>query len=135
MNSYIGRYTKSDPRLKHLIGFKRKRDRNLALFSIFGCIFVYFAVYFSEEREKNRRHNSIEKDIERERWRAQELGKEVHHDDGFAEKYIEQEQQKRKDPSAYESIWKTLTVKKEAETELLQTKSKRKNKEDSKKVE
>lgn len=87
MNSYAKRYIGSDPTVQHLVGFKRARDRRLLLGCTLTAVGIYCAVYFSEEKERNRRHASIEKDIERERWRARELGLSAPVDDGFAERY------------------------------------------------
>ena len=48
---------------------------------------TYLVVTKTEEQQIARRHTSIEKDIARERWRAQELGL-ASADDGFADKYM-----------------------------------------------
>ncbi|KAG5484629.1 hypothetical protein CUR178_07220 [Leishmania enriettii] len=87
MNSYVKRYIGSDPTVQQLVGFKRASDRHLVVGCTLAALGIYWAVYFSEENERNRRHASIEKDIERERWRARELGLAAPTDDGFAERY------------------------------------------------
>ncbi|KPI88426.1 hypothetical protein ABL78_2491 [Leptomonas seymouri] len=87
MNSYVKRYTGSDITVQELVGFKRRRDKRLVLGSTLVAIGIYVAVYWSEERERDRRHLSIEKDIERERWRACELGLDKPADDGFVDRY------------------------------------------------
>ncbi|EPY34379.1 hypothetical protein STCU_01614 [Strigomonas culicis] len=88
MNNYARTFNKKDPLMKNIIGWKRKKDRNLVIFALSGCLLTYVAVYLNEERERHRKHKSIEKDIERERWRAQELGLRAPADDGFADTYI-----------------------------------------------
>ncbi|AIN96002.1 hypothetical protein LPMP_090860 [Leishmania panamensis] len=87
MNSYVKRYVGSDPTVQQLVGFKRPSERRLVIGCALTALAIYWAVYFSEEKERNRRHASIEKDIERERWRARELGLAAPTDDGFAERY------------------------------------------------
>ncbi|GET86341.1 hypothetical protein, conserved [Leishmania tarentolae] len=87
MNSYVKRYVGTDPRVTHLIGFKRASEKHLVIGCTLTALGIYCAVYFSEEKERNRRHASIKKDIERERWRARELGLAAPIDDGFAERY------------------------------------------------
>jgi hypothetical protein len=51
------------------------------------------AVTLQEEVDKTRRHASIARDIEREKWRAKQLGLEAR-DDGFADKFIEEKKQR-----------------------------------------
>lgn len=87
MNSYVKRYTGYDVTVQDMVGFKRARDRRLVIGSACAAIGIYVAIYWSEEKERTRRHTSIEKDIERERWRARELGLEKPRDDGFADRY------------------------------------------------
>ncbi|KAG5510586.1 hypothetical protein JKF63_06883 [Porcisia hertigi] len=90
MNSYVKRYVGSNPRVQQLVGFKRACDRRLVVGSTLAALGIYCLVYLSEEKERNRRHASIKKDIERERWRARELGLAAPTDDGFAERYEKQ---------------------------------------------
>mmetsp|Transcript_73714 Transcript_73714/g.85622 ORF Transcript_73714/g.85622 Transcript_73714/m.85622 type:complete len:141 (-) Transcript_73714:188-610(-) len=87
-------------------GWRFKRDRNRFLIAVSSCCICYVGVLFTEWKERNRRHSSIQKDIEREQWRAAQLGLDapqkptgdqasngasvVVGDDGFAQKYIEQ---------------------------------------------
>jgi hypothetical protein len=72
-----------------IIGWRFKRDRNKFLIALVGSIACYVGVLYSEVQEKQRRHSSIQKDIEREQWRAKQLGREGHMpDDGFATQYI-----------------------------------------------
>lgn len=74
-----------------LIGWRSKTDRNKFLFALVGSIACYVGVLYSEVQENQRRHSSIQKDIERERWRAQQLGIEGQtSDDGFAHAYLHQ---------------------------------------------
>ncbi|TPP41695.1 Ras family protein [Leishmania donovani] len=87
MNSYVKRYVGTDPRVTHLVGFKRASERRLVVVCALAALGIYSAVYLYEEKERNRRHASIKKDIERERWRARELGLAAPIDDGFAERY------------------------------------------------
>ncbi|KPA77597.1 putative mitochondrial hypothetical protein [Leptomonas pyrrhocoris] len=87
MNSYVKRYTGSDVTVQEMVGFKRARDKRLVICSALTALGIYVAIYWSEERERTRRHTSIEKDIERERWRARELGLGKPTDDGFVERY------------------------------------------------
>ncbi|KAL7700539.1 hypothetical protein N2W54_001249 [Lotmaria passim] len=87
MNSYVKRYIGSDVTVQDLTGLKRARDKRLVLFSTLTALGIYVAIYWNEEKERNRRHTSIEKDIERERWRARELGLSKPTDDGFADRY------------------------------------------------
>jgi hypothetical protein len=87
MNSYVKRYIGSDVTVLEMVGFRRARDKRLVVGSALTAIGIYVAIYWSEEKEKNRRHTSIEKDIERERWRARELGLGKPTDDGFAARY------------------------------------------------
>lgn len=72
-----------------LVGWRRAKDKRL----VAGCtalvLVIYFAVWWSEEKERLRKHTSIERDIEREKWRAEELGLEHPTDDGFAEHYLQ----------------------------------------------
>ena len=53
-----------------------------------GVVAIFTWINWSEEVEAKRRHSSIEKDIERERWRAKELGRTTVMDDGFADRYM-----------------------------------------------
>jgi hypothetical protein len=71
-----------------LIGWRFKSDRNKFFFALVGSLACYVGVLFSEVQEKQRRHSSIQKDIEREQWRAQQLGVDKKSDDGFADAYI-----------------------------------------------
>lgn len=86
-------------------GWRFKRDRNRFIFAVTACCLTYAGVMFSEWKERNRRHSSIQKDIEREQWRAAQLGLTDKRDvvaadlsitapspadDGFAQQYIEQ---------------------------------------------
>ncbi|KAH8604937.1 hypothetical protein ERJ75_001664800 [Trypanosoma vivax] len=87
MNSY-SRLSCGDQKALKWIGWRRRTDRHMFFGSIFAAIAIYASVYYSEERNRERRHASIAKDIERERWRAQELGYGVPTDDGFAERYL-----------------------------------------------
>lgn len=96
MNSYARRHLGVDPAIKEWVGLRRAKDRRLVMASVVFVIVIYNAVYWSEEKVKVRRHESIMKDIERERWRAKELGLRVPTDDGFAERYSEAEEAKRK---------------------------------------
>ncbi len=66
--------------------FPWRRAKYFVLSTVF-CVGTFVVVSLQEEVQKTRRHSSIERDIEREKWRAKELGKEVK-DDGFAEKFI-----------------------------------------------
>lgn len=88
MNSYVRRFVGHDTAVQQLVSFKRPRDRRLVVGSCITAAAIYLAVYYSEEKQRDRRHASIAKDIERERWRAKELGLVDPVDDGFAEKYI-----------------------------------------------
>ncbi|KAG5485523.1 hypothetical protein LSCM1_07609 [Leishmania martiniquensis] len=95
MNSYVKRYVGSDPIVQQLVGFKRAADRRLVIGCTLAAVGIYWAVYWSEEEERHRRHASIEKDIERERWRARELGLEAPTDDGFAQRYGAMDRKRR----------------------------------------
>ncbi|KEG07122.1 hypothetical protein DQ04_10821000 [Trypanosoma grayi] len=88
MNSYVRLFC-GDQTALTWIGWKRRRDKQIFLGSILAAAAMYAGVYYYEEKERNRRHTSIEKDIERERWRAQELGLGEPTDDGFAKRHIE----------------------------------------------
>jgi len=88
MNSYVRRFIGEDAAIQQLVSFKRPKDRRLVIGSCIMAASIYIAVYLSEERQRERRHASIGKDIERERWRAKELGLMEPVDDGFAENYI-----------------------------------------------
>ncbi|CBH18323.1 uncharacterized protein TEOVI_000177900 [Trypanosoma equiperdum] len=89
MNSYSRLFSGDQTALKW-VGWRRRVDKQLFFGSILVAAAVYAGVYYSEEAERSRRHASIAKDIERERWRALELGLEEPTDDGFADKYIGQ---------------------------------------------
>lgn len=88
MNSYARGYSSNDPAMKMWIGRMRPRDKAVLYGSVLIALGAYIGVYYTEEIEKNRRHKSIEKDIERERWRARELGLAAPSDDGFADTYL-----------------------------------------------
>ena len=100
------------------IGWRRWRDVALFFGSISFIFATYFGVEFFENQQKVRRHHSIERDIERELWRARELGlvgpagtEDVSSttndesgkaravtsvdDDGFADKYLDELKAKR----------------------------------------
>ncbi|EAN89012.1 hypothetical protein C3747_16g1164c [Trypanosoma cruzi] len=87
MNSYA-RFFCGDQSGLSWIGWNRLRDKQLFFGSLFFATSIYAAVHYSEEKERRRRHVSIENDIERERWRAKELGLEEPRDDGFADAYM-----------------------------------------------
>lgn len=70
------------------IGWRFKSDRNKFFIALAGSLACYIGVLYSEVQEKQRRHSSIQKDIEREAWRAQQLGVDKKGDDGFADAYI-----------------------------------------------
>lgn len=88
MNSYVRRWN-DDPLASRWIGWHRAKDRRLVIGSTVLVTVVYFAIWWNEEQERLRKHTSIEKDIERERWRAEELGLGKPKDDGFAEAYLQ----------------------------------------------
>ncbi|ESL05999.1 hypothetical protein TRSC58_06334 [Trypanosoma rangeli SC58] len=94
MNSYARLFC-GDRAGQSWIGWNRLRDRQLFFGSILVAASIYTAVYYSEESERQRRHTSIEKDIERERWRAKELGLGEPRDDGFADAYLQKVHHKR----------------------------------------
>lgn len=87
------------------IGWRRWRDVVPFVASIAFIFTAYFGGEFYENKQKFRRHQSIEKDIEREMWRAKELGlstapkdgeaPKTVDDDGFAEKYLTDAKAKR----------------------------------------
>lgn len=68
-----------------------KGARRAFAFFTFGVVFPWVSLYLvqsSMDEEKRRRHMSIARDIERERWRRQQLGLPPDvDDDGFADKF------------------------------------------------
>ena len=62
--------------------------------SVIFSVTTLAVVWYNDETEKARRHGSIEKDIQRERQRAEALGR-LPEDDGFAEQYLRGKQSKQ----------------------------------------
>jgi hypothetical protein len=63
--------------------------RDVRIFS-FGLLFSTGAcagVWYYTSQERTERHKSIARDIERERWRRQQLGLPAEDDDGFTTKF------------------------------------------------
>lgn len=89
MNTYVRSYNKNEPLNAKWVDFRRPRDKKLVIAACMFVVFTYSSVWWTEEREKRRKHTSIEKDIERERWRADQLGLGAPEaDDGFADTYL-----------------------------------------------
>jgi len=68
-----------------------KTNKRILVGGIVFVVFSYIAVELNELYIQAVRHESIHKDIERERWRAKQLGLQdtlVDSDDGFAEDYM-----------------------------------------------
>ncbi|KAH9586376.1 Protein Pet117 [Trypanosoma melophagium] len=95
MNSYARLFSGDQGVVSSWVGWSRPRDKYIFFGSIIAAIAMYVGISYNEEKERKRRHQSIEKDIERERWRAQQLGLETPKDDGFAERYIQRIRQNR----------------------------------------
>lgn len=78
---------------KKTIPLMQRRDR-LILFGAIGFSALALAgVWYNDEEQRRRRHKAIATDIERERWRAQQIGSKLgvevgHLDDGFAKKFL-----------------------------------------------
>lgn len=89
MNSYIKPFVSNDPHVKHWVGWRRVKDKRMLIASCIAVIATYWIVEWREDRQLKRRHTSIAKDIERERWRAAQLGLDSPSDDGFATKYMQ----------------------------------------------
>lgn len=83
-SSFVSRTTNDDGTVT---GIRSLRQGWPIYAAVLFVVVTYLVVTKTEEANMARRHESIEKDIERERWRARELG--LHSkDDGFAENYM-----------------------------------------------
>ena len=91
---------------------RKALSRGQTAWCVAGCLFVigtFVGVSVNEELQKVRRHSSIAKDIEREKWRATQLGLETR-DDGFAETYMNDLIKKKGHPTPAITATNTLVA-------------------------
>lgn len=89
------------PKKSPLVYWSRPRDAAAFLCGAAFVVSTFAGVMMYDTKERTRRHSSIEKDIERERWRAKELGLGApEDDDGFATAYTKKVVEERRDQSS-----------------------------------